>query len=524
MGIEKNIVSRTSGSGDSASQVCISNTIVHHKEVVTSPFQFDVPTYTLNGATFNYYMQTTDGISANLNNIKTLTFVFSANTNSLTGTTKFRHDIYKIDYNLFTAYTSSPLVFTTSTISNGALGPESPGSTATTILTQRTILSEASVTAFTQSAVDINTAMSSPFYTVYEEVSGGTFLAGSSHTLTLAQKVKPNGQYTQDFFVDKSQYFIDSRFMFEKPLDQTIGDVLRLENGQMVQVYDVPFSANTHVYSSSRTHIITGGTFSGLTISGATFTYFVPPKKADIFVVDGKPSVQGVLSTFAPIFSFKNVEDGDYYKVQINYNTGDTSFTGQTTSFNFNKQPGNAEYIRTVALAVTPNAEFLYRIGNTKEIINLFSVKQNITTWSEFAYAQSSNDGTFTLDGYTWLNMISGTPVANAVLTLTAQVSFSSVDLGSDTPLDPNTTSEVTNPLGGGPGAFPPIVSNGSGYFSFGKINGGQYTLTAQHPNSLDFPTQTFNFYLSQDTNLDIVFSIIWGNTTLDFTAPYTFL
>src|SRR6185369_14333845 len=102
MPINKYITSRTSGSGNSMSQVFLSNTIVKHNEAVTSPFNFDVPVYSLQGATFNYYQQTTDGISASLNNIKTVTFLISANTNSLTGTTKMKHDIYKIEYEIYT--------------------------------------------------------------------------------------------------------------------------------------------------------------------------------------------------------------------------------------------------------------------------------------------------------------------------------------------------------------------------------------------------------------------------------------
>lgn len=285
----------------------------------------------------------------------------------------------------------------------------------------------------------------------------------------------------------------------------------------------MPYSSHTYLQTSSASHTVTGGTFSGSSISGASFTYFVPPKKADIFVLNGRPTVEGTLSTFAPIFNFRNVEDGDYYKVQVSYNTGDTSFTGETTIFRFERQIGNADYIRAVAAAVTPNSEFLYRIGNTKEITNLFTVKQNITTWSESIYATSSNDGTFVLSGHTWLNNIGITPVSNAILTLTIQATISSVDLGSDALTNPDVTSEVVNPLGGSVGSTVSVVSDVNGYFSFGPINGGIYTLTAQHWDSINFPTQTVNILLSEDTNVDVVFSILWGNQNIDFQQPYTF-
>lgn len=494
------------------SQICLSNTIVEATEVVTSPFNFEVPVYTLQGATFQYYEQTTEGISANLNNIKTLVFLFSGNTESLTGTTKLKHDIYRIDYNTYTAFTSTPIVL--SSVTTNIIS----GTSLTTKIINPEILS-----AITQATFNIISAITQPFYTTFEEVSGSTFLAGSAHTLTLPQKVKPDGQYTQDLFVDKAQYFVDSTFVFEQGVDQTVGDVRAYSGGEIVQLYNMPFSSTTYVQSSSRQHTITGGTFSGATINGATFTYFVPPKKSDIYVLNGEPSVQGILSTFAPIFSFNNVEDGDYYKVQVNYNTGDTSFTGDTTIFKFPMQPGNPEYIRTVAAALTPNAEFIYRIGNTKEIINLFQVKQNITTWSEFTYAKTSNDGTFELSGHTWYNQISGTPFSNAILSITVKASISSVDLGSDTPLDPNTTSEITSPLGGAVGSTITVVSDANGRFSFGKINGGLYTIIA-NPNNVNYPTQTISLFLTQDTNIDVIFSIIWGNTSIDFTNPFPFL
>lgn len=511
------ITSRTSGSGNSASQVFLSNNLANIKDTITSPFYFDAPVYTLNGATFNYYMQTTDGISASLNNIKSFTFLISANTNSLSGTTKMRHDIYRIDYNTFTAFTITNFPLTSTTVNPFSLPSGLTSNTITTI-------SPNSASAVTEASVTLAQSLAKPFYTVFEEVSGSTFLVGTAHTMTLPQKVKPDGLYTQDLFVDKAQYFIDSTFVFEQPVNQTLGDVQMYSGNQVVQLYNMPYSSSTYVQTANKSHVITGGTFSGVSISGASFTYFVPPKKADIFVVDGSPAVQGSLNTFAPIFAFKNVEDGDYYKVEVTYNTGDTSFTGETTTFKFEAQPGNAEYVRAVAAAVTPNSEFLYRIGNTKEIINLFTVKQNVTTWSEFTYAKAANDGTFLVSGHTWLNKISGSPVSNAIISLTVETTISAVDLGSDALSNPDVTSEVTNPLGGGAGSVIAVASDNNGYFTFGKINGGQYTITAQHPDAFNFPPQTISIYITTETNLDFVFSLLWGNTSIDFQQPYTFL
>ena len=513
MAIERKITSLTSGSGDSESRVFVTNTLVDRHEIITSPFSFAFPVFTINGATYKYYTQTTAGISASLNNIKTVKYVFSANTTSLTGTTKMKHDIYRINYDVYTAATQAVISLSSLTI---------PNTTVSGVNTTTTTVSTDSISSFSNAIVNVYSAITEPIYTVIEETSGATFISASAHTLTLPQQIKPTGQYTQNLFLDKSQYFIDSQFLIETPLDQTLGDVRTFSGGQEIQLYDMPYSSTTYIGTGSNSHTITGGTFSGTSISGATFTYFVPPKKADIFVVNGQPAVIGDQNTFAPIFSFKNVEDGDYYRLQVTYNTGDTVFTGATTTFKLQSQPGGPEYVRTAAVALTPNAEFLYRIGNTKEIINLFKVKQNVTTWSEQTYAKAANDGSYLLTGHTWLNYI-GNPINGAILNLTIQTNISVIDLGSDEPSDPNVTSEVSNPLAGGVGTVITVVSEPDGSFSFGKIGGGQYTLTADS-GIPGYDIQTFNFYLSQDTNLDIIFAILWGNTTIDFQQPYTFL
>lgn len=518
MALEKQILLKVSGSGSSLSQVFVSNTISSPKPVVvTSPLNFEVPVYTLNGATKNFYIQTTDGISASLNNIKTFIFNISANTNSLSGTTKMKHDIYRLDYDVFTKYTPTD-VFTT--LTTPELLTLFSGFTSTTI---NSMINPNSENLITKPSIDLISSLIKPIFTLIEDVSGTTFFSNSSHTLTLPQKIKPTGQYTQDLFVDKAQYFIDSTFLFEQSVNQTVGDVQMYSGNQIVQLYDMPFSSTTYVQTANQTHTITGGTFAEAIVSGATFTYFTPPKKADIFVVNNAPAVSGILNTFSPIFSFKNVEDGKYYKVQVNYNTGDTSFTGDTTIFKFDSQIGNAEHIRTVAVALTPNSEFIYRIGNTKEIINLFEVKQNVTTWSEFVYARASNDGTFTTSGHTWLGGIGSTPWPNATITLTIQSIVSSVDLGSDTLSDPNTISEVTNPLGGTIGTSTSVTSDANGYFTFGKINGGQYTISVDS-NDVNFPVQTISVFISADTNFDFIFSVLWGSTLIDFDQNFTFL
>lgn len=485
MSITNNIETRTTGDNDDAVQVFIENTIIDPPVEVTSPFNFEVPLYDLSGASFRYYEQDVSAISTNLNNSKTLMFEFSANTFSFSGITQLSHDIYRFDIEPFSAV-----------IENGT-----------------------GTTAFE----DALSAITTPLVTVLEPVSGASFTATTTHSFEFPERVKPYGQFAQDLLRDKSQFFVNSRFVFPRDIDQTFGEVQTISGDSVVTLYVVPSGATELLTSSGQPHQITGGTFSGITINGAYFTYFSPPHKPDINVINDAPSVVGNLPTFSPIFSFKNVDDGDYYKLQVTYNTGDTAFSGTTTLFKIAMQDGDPEFIRTFSTPLTPNEDFIYRIGNTKEIINLFGIKQNVTTWGEYVAARTANDGQFELSGTVYKNIVGGTTLAGATITLTVQSTISNVDLGVDSTQNPDIFSEVTSPLGGGSGStitVGPTSSNGT--YSFGRINGGTYLVTGSHPSYP--PDQTISITITQDTNLDFVFGILWGSIIVTFTDPETFI
>jgi hypothetical protein len=494
--IEPEIIAQTTGNNDDPVQVFTNNCIVSPKYPQTVPFNFEVPMYTIQGATFDYYNQNTDSISTNLNNLKTFIFDFSANTFSLSGTTEFEHDIYRLDYGSYI----DAIKFANQTSTTGS-----------------------TLTATTNSFTDAISALTNVYLQVFEDASG---ITSNPHTFALPQKVKPTGSYTVDLFTDKSQYFIDSKFVFEKSVDLTLGDVMIFSGGSAVTLYETASGSTMNLYSDGDPHQITGGTFSGTVINGAFFTYFVAPNKPNIDVVNGAPAVNGGLTTFSPIFAFNNVEDGDYYKLQINYDETDVNFTGVTTIFNIPKQIGNPEYIRTFSKPLTPNVPFLYRIGNTKEIINLFNIKQNVTTWGNYSSGVTANDGNFTLAGTAYilsedpLNIFPGVKI-----TIEVVAAFSSVDLGADSSQDPNIASEVTSPLGGGVGSTQTVYTGSDGTYSFGKILGGVYKLTAEPPSTSGFNTKVFYITLTEDTpNFNIIFGITWGSTSVLFSDPYSFL
>jgi hypothetical protein len=380
---------------------------------------------------------------------------------------------------------------------------------------------------------DAVSAITIPLITLVEDVSGTTissgftpFISASAHTLNFPVRVKPAGEFAQDMMMDKSQYFVNSRYFFPKPLDVTLGDIQVHSGGSVVTLWEVQTGDTEYLLSSGQPHQITGGTFSGITINGAYFTYFSPPHKPNINVLNGQPQVLGDVPTFSPIFSFNNVDDGDYYRLQISYDTGDTKFTGTTTIFKIQKQIGDAEFIRTYSTPLTPNAFFLYRVGNTKEIINMFGIKQNVTVWGDYSSAHTANNGQFELSGTIYKNWTGGTTLADVVLSLKVLTTTSDFDLGVDSTENPDIFSEVSSPLGAAVGSTISILSDAFGNYSFGRINVGTYQVTADptgaHPTL--FPSQTVIVTITADTDLDFIFSIVWGSTVVPFSALETFL
>jgi hypothetical protein len=482
MSITKNIISRTIGAEEDICQIFIQNQIVDPIFPAKQAFAFEVPLYKTDGATFSFYSQSVDGISTNLNNSKNVTFTFTANTSSLSGSSVITHDIFKIRYDDFSDAQMSP-----------------------SDLAKRLKVGEQAET---------------PITTLKTQVSGLT----PSYSVTFPKLVKQTGNYAESLFEDKCQYFIDTKFDFQKPVDKTYGRYVvysATTSGMTAVEVSAPTGLTETLQTSGKPHTILSGLMSGITVHGAFFTYFVAPTKPDINVDNGQPAVLGSLPTFSPIFAFKNVADGDYYKLQVSYNVSDTSFTGATAIFKVDKQQGDPELVRTFSTPLTPNAPFIYRVGNTKEIVNIFGIKQNVTTWSEYAEATTANDGTWSLSGNVYHGYIGGPPVYPATLQITILSSQSNVDLGADSAQDEDIFSEISSPLGGSVGSTITTTTNPAGQYNFGFINGGSYTVTMTPPPP--YATQVKTVNLSAATSVDFIAGILWGDTTVTLSDPYTF-
>jgi hypothetical protein len=375
MVFENYITSQTTGDKNSSSQVLIQNTLGYAN--ITSLgnfFSYDYPTYSIEGATFNYYDRDYNSISYDISNGKTYTLFFSGDSiNSVsghTGSTLLIHELYRIPFTAFTSYVANPD------------GPS-----------------------------NITTNISTPFLEIPEQVSAIT-IANSAYIYNFPTQYKDFNNFTQDIFFDKDQYFIDTVFAFEEPNDLTLGDCYYIDNTNNnipTRLFLEP-SATTTYRSGIGPYIITGNSiFSGSVVNGAFFTYFVPPKKPNLNVSGGYSliSVQGSTNNLSPIFNFSNVDDGDYYQLQVNYNTIDTPFAGTDIyTYIINKQIGDAEFVRTYSTPLRANDSFIYRIGNTKEIVNIFGIKQNITTYSDTIEATISALGNLQLSGHTWKNYV----------------------------------------------------------------------------------------------------------------------
>ena len=96
--IPKTTKSQSTGSETTAAQAFSQNHWPKIKDGETSVRIWYNPVYTLEGETRNYYAIDYNGLSTNVNNGKNITFVFSANTESITGITTFNHKMYRIQY------------------------------------------------------------------------------------------------------------------------------------------------------------------------------------------------------------------------------------------------------------------------------------------------------------------------------------------------------------------------------------------------------------------------------------------
>jgi len=393
-------ISQSTGDQNSSSQVLSQNTLGYFNNIsYGNYFSYLYPVYRLEGASLDYYNVDYNSISYDITNGKIYTLFFSGESISSvsghTGSTLLTHSLYRLPFSAYTTVISSSISGLTNTI-------DLTGSTSGT------------ATGNTETSFDIQSFFDTPLVSITENVSGITII-NSAYTYSFPTLYKDVGNFTQPIFEDKGQYVLDSIFSFEESNDMTLGDAyfLNPDNSFIPQQAYLEPSATTYYSSNLGPVEITGDTpFSGTVINGAFFTYFVPPKKPNLYVSGGRQliAIEGLQTNLSPVFNFANVDDGDYYLLQVNYDTFDTPFSGtEIYTYTINKQVGDAEFVRVFSTPLRANDDFNYRIGNTKEIINIFGTKQSITNWSDSIYAKIVAAGQYYFSGYTWRNYISST-------------------------------------------------------------------------------------------------------------------
>jgi len=168
--IPKIIKSQSTGSETTAAQAFSQNYWVKIDDVQRVVSTWNTPVYTLEGATRNYYSIDYNSLSTDINNGKNIVFVFSANTESISGITILNHKMYRIDYSDY-------------------------------IQAKNDITS----TAFTETIIQ---NLSNPFYVFVDYATGSTGIASvisaGRYTYNFPKEVKPENQFTIDVFKDKS--------------------------------------------------------------------------------------------------------------------------------------------------------------------------------------------------------------------------------------------------------------------------------------------------------------------------------
>tara|TARA_B100000963_G_C22623379_1_gene671115 strand:+ start:842 stop:2353 length:1512 start_codon:yes stop_codon:yes gene_type:complete len=486
--IQKKIISRTVGENDGVSQVFVQNNIPSIFEPIVKPSPFRVPLFGLVGATYQFYEQNINGISVNINNEKTLKYTYTANTSSFSAITKTIYDIYKLEFSIYDK------VFNSFNVEGEEITPPT-GLTET-------------ATGVTFTTETIAATLANPLITLFDT---GSTITTPQYELNLPTIVKPEDDFAQSLLEDKSQYFIDTRFEFPLERDKTLGGYQVLSGGVATDITltGLSESGDFLIETSKNSEVINRGLFSGITVNGALFTYFVAPQKPNIDVEGGEPSVKGDLDTFSPIFSFNNVSDGDYYKLQVTYDVNDVTFTSSTI-FDIPYQEGVPDFIRSFSTPLSPDSNFLYRIGNTKEITNIFGVKQSVTTWGRAENAFTATDGIFDVSGTIFQNELIGSPVSGATVTFVVLSTTSDVELGVDAPYENIIEKGVNEPLGGGTGSAFSATTDSNGIYEVLNVKGGALQIIVEKDGYI---TQVYSREINEDTTgEDLTIRLEWGS------------
>jgi hypothetical protein len=535
-----------SGGGPCASNVYAEgfyvNKFINETQGTISPFIFDTPKYSTMGGTLNYYSQDYWSIFTNIAR-PFINFNFTANTSSFGENTIIKHQIYKIPYNEYVKYTSEverkaieqDLDTTEETLEESTIDED--GSVAKKITTKKTIRKNTSekikpsefpedIDGYefnsSKNLLKIQNLLSNPILTITASTSD---IETSTYSLFLDEYQKNLGDHSFQLFEDYSQYFISTQFIFSGETDSSLTEFCFLDENKNLVNTEQPYVGSGITEAPS--HVITGGTFSGITVIGNHFTYFLIPNKPKWI----EPYVSGQLETFSPTFYWANTNDADSFVLQVTYDPDEssTAFTGTVFSYPINLQDTRlsteemlgmdeepwsitqktTDIIREYSVPLKANKNFWYRIGNIKELINIFGVKQSVVTFSDARSASTLNqqynsaiyvqpDSPHTTESPSWIypsylddELISGD------LSLSGTVS-GSVVTGATIQLELPNGNFITKPTD--------LVGN----FVFDDLEAGNYII---HASYRGYENNSKNVNLTGNTDVGIIkLKLIWGN------------
>jgi hypothetical protein len=537
--IEKKSIQETTGNSDNVAQSFYQNIFYLTKEGVTVPSIFEIPKYTTVGGTKDYYMQDSRSIFTNLVQ-PFVRFDFSANTASFGPTVRLQHDIYRVSWDLYNTVQSGLKAYSneavqtedviTETIEefDEATGETKKKTITRTINTDSNVLKSKRKTSNDSEGredklitlptiADIQAQLDTPIFSITADT---TDITTNIYDLQIEQFTKNLGQYKTELFKDRDQYIIDTNFIFE--IDVTSGlanyETISAEGVISGGTYANPVTAVTE--SSGAT--IDKGEFEGLNFkTGDYFSFFEVPDKPILEY----PTPEGQIETFTPEIFWTNGESADEYMVQVNYNTGDTGFTGTVFTYlvpkvdeykevAMSKTKGpESEFstdktIRKYQLSLKTNKCLLYRVGNVKVLKNLFDVKQSVVTFSDnkIICTQAEPMKTFvkTESDSPWTSEIAGlqTPPSLDVESPLSEYSLSGTVTGS-------TVTGATMQLIYPNASFVTMPTDSVGYFEFNDLEEGIYTLNTTYRG---YAADSRPIVLSSDIDILVEIKIQWDN------------
>lgn len=510
-------------------QAFYTNVFVNSNSTGSLAFHIDTPKYNMGLGTMRYYQQSPDSILTTFSK-PCINFTFSGDVENLSALTLV-HDIYRIDwvsyYNFLQCYnrpqddmerqTDAEIIRERIT-ENGV--------TTERIIQKDRAYSQSKDNFNRKNCVSKQEIINKIIYPIYSITASTSSITYNTYAIRLPETIKPVGQVEQLLFNDRDQFFIDTRYVFNIPDINNNKELTYYEDGEFKTK---KISAETPYITISTGSTITGGTFANVPVKGDYFTYFKIPNQP---LLTGDIA-SGQLTTFSPKIQFTNVEDGDYYIAQVNYNTGDTGFTGTVYTTTYSKYEtilaeGNptdrasgdldnygyyiettSDTIHEIGLALKTKNSAIYRIGNVKEVFNIFGVKQKVVTFSDTysvitpvydlsdkVYVQSDSPNVLTqatLDPDTKLDdpcfldtgwVLSGTVVGSIVT-------------GATLVLHCPSGTDITKP------------TDSTGYFEFDDLDSGTYTLYTYYRG---YQTDVRTLNITADSYITYKIKLLWSN------------